>query len=229
MPDYQPRSEDDQDRLLLEIAAAARTIAARKVRSDEVDDVVQSVVAACLESLRTGTWSRAPENMEAFAFALVKNQMVDRQRRRSTSARHDLDHLRARREAPAPCTAPDRFDEEEFIADFQQRVIESLPSRCGCAYSMVRYAGLSYDEVGVLLDISPGTVRAYINQAHKRFRDELRLIGIESGSPVPRAGAKPHRRKGEQERLAPRYPRPGKPEVIGASGETVLTSTMHQR
>jgi RNA polymerase sigma factor (sigma-70 family) len=202
------RSEAEQDRFLLDIYAIARRIAGQRLRKDQADEVAQAVVAACLESVRTNPWPIEPENLEAFVYAMVKNQKTDWHRSRRASARRDANDLRTRTDAQPTWISPSTAVEEELLSDFKQRVLDSLPIDCVAAFYLVRELKLTHQDTAVSLGVPTSTIRVYLTQVYERFRSELRSIDIEPGALHSAVGAKPTRRTGHEMRLTARFPRP---------------------
>jgi RNA polymerase sigma factor (sigma-70 family) len=172
-------TEADQDRVLLEIYSLSRAFLRGKVAKQNIDDAVHDIATDCLIKLRTGVWTEAPDNMQAFVRKLVRDYVIDRRRKRVPREEHDAEHLRAREAMPPAWVLPDRpDDDEESIADFRRQVLSKVPKCFREAYYIVREQGLSYEEAAGRMGVTPETVHDYIKKANRAFRKELRVLGI---------------------------------------------------
>jgi RNA polymerase sigma-70 factor, ECF subfamily len=76
---------------------------------------------------------------------------------------------------------PDRDLERDQLNELVTRAIEKLPPRYRMALVLRDIEGLSYEEIGDILQIPGGTVRSRINRARLMLKDKLKPF-VRSGS-----------------------------------------------
>jgi RNA polymerase sigma-70 factor (ECF subfamily) len=69
---------------------------------------------------------------------------------------------------------------EQILINSQDRrklesYVQALPAKCKMVFQLVKEEGLSYKEVGEVLDISPKTVDAHLVSAMKKLTEALRV------------------------------------------------------
>jgi RNA polymerase sigma-70 factor (ECF subfamily) len=69
---------------------------------------------------------------------------------------------------------PDRDLERDQLGDLVTRAIEKLPQRYRMALVLRDIEGLSYEEIGDILQIPGGTVRSRINRARLMLKEKLK-------------------------------------------------------
>jgi RNA polymerase sigma-70 factor, ECF subfamily len=69
---------------------------------------------------------------------------------------------------------PDRDLERDQLSDIVTRAIEKLPQRYRMALVLRDIEGLSYEEIGDILQIPGGTVRSRINRARLMLKEKLK-------------------------------------------------------
>ena len=70
---------------------------------------------------------------------------------------------------------------------------------------MVREEGVSYGDAAAALGKSPNTIRNQVVSAQRRFRDELRLLGLSSERDDVAEGGTNAARRRDKKNFAPRY------------------------
>lgn len=169
------RTRAAQNELILEIQRYARAFARGLVKRQDVDDVAGEVIVLCLERLRSGAWRKLPKNLQALVRQLVKARVADRQREQRLAERYDMRMQWGGEPAEQACDADDAGWDEESIFVYQQAGMDRLPPRCRQAYRMVRVEDASYKEAAARMNVSVATIREYVVQAHRLFREQLRL------------------------------------------------------
>jgi RNA polymerase sigma-70 factor (ECF subfamily) len=110
------------------------------------------------------------------AVNLAKNEIRRKVRLRNTSSLEGLQEIAGQSgfflkdDKPAP----DRDLEREQLNVLVNRAIEKLPQRYRMALVLRDIEGLSYEEIGDILQIPGGTVRSRINRARLMLKDKLK-------------------------------------------------------
>jgi len=138
--------------------------------TEDVEDIVQE------------TYLRVYENREDFdpqfsvktwMYTIAPNVLRDRARRRT-----------ARPEPPAEPAfdngRPDRKLEARELAERVRTLIQSLPEGQREVFTLYRYEGLSYADIGRTIGISVGAVKAHMHHALKKIREGLHRLGYPS-------------------------------------------------
>ncbi len=68
---------------------------------------------------------------------------------------------------------PDEVAHQLLLYQQVLRVIERLPPRCRDAFILRRYEGMTYEEIGAALGITPGTAEQHVWKGHRALRDHL--------------------------------------------------------
>lgn len=110
-------------------------------------------------------------NLRLYLYVSVKNHCLNHVSRRGTTTEIDLDQL------DVVCAELVPNPEDLLVAsELLQKVnrsIHDLPPKCRIVYKMVKENGLTYKEVGEILNISPRTVENHIAAAIKKLASVL--------------------------------------------------------
>ena len=132
---------------------------------DEARDGVQEVFLRYFTERRYG---REIHHVRAWLFQVLRNYLVNR--RKAASSREvaaDLDAIPSRQQSPEAVVGL-----QELVHQID-RILSPRESEC----LLLRTEGLSYEEIGMRLEISVGTVGALLNRAHKKIVNPFRGIG----------------------------------------------------
>lgn len=175
---------DQEEQLLLEIAALARRRAREVLEPDVADDVAQDVVLECLVKVREGAWCH-PASLAGLVRQMVLRRTVDVYRRARRRAERSAVHLSESKAGPPSWMQPDLALEELEYTELRANVLHVLPEGCRRVFAMVREEGLAYGVVATRLGVSRATVCAHVVHAQSKLRTQL----IESGiaAPLPNA------------------------------------------
>ena len=207
------RSEADQNQFILELYAAMYRLKPRRVTKDDWDERVHTAIARCLVAVRRGVITELPDNIDAYAVRVLTRARIDLKRTQTRRDDYDTEHFNDRNGRNPEWMSADRSTDEATNAARQQRALSVLSSNCQRAFYMVRSQGMTYEQVGEALDLSPNTIHTYITRAHRVLREEFR--DVEHLLTVSTRGGRPPRKRyaWKKERLSPKYPRPVKTEV----------------
>ena len=208
MTDSDLQSEAEQDRFLLVIYSLSREIAIGLVKEEDVDDIVHDVAVQCLDRLRARDWTHTPADTFAFVWRLVNSLIVDLDSRAAERAEHDGLYIRKKNARSRAAVQRDRSRESQGIRDCDRRVLARLSYRCRTAFYLAREARASTREIAVRLHVSPRTVHGYIKRAARALEKPFAAMEMAAASATPRGRPRGARQRGDQSRLAPRYPAP---------------------
>lgn len=110
-------------------------------------------------------------NLRLYLYVSVKNHCLNYVTRRGTTTEIDLDQLDVvcAELVPSP---EDLLVASELLQKLNKSIHELSP-KCRIVYKMVKENGLSYKEVGKILNISPRTVENHIAAAIKKLASVL--------------------------------------------------------
>jgi RNA polymerase sigma-70 factor (ECF subfamily) len=164
--------------LLEDVSAPVRQWAfAHTGDSDEAADLAQDV---CLLLLRKLPSFRGDSRFLTWLFTVTRNQALEGHRRR---IRHEGKMNRLKEELRGPAgTAPgreaiasaadariDRVRIGQLISTF----VGDLPERQREVFQLSEFQGMSSPEIGVVLDLEPGAVRAALFKARRALRGKI--------------------------------------------------------
>jgi len=137
---------------------------------DAARDVTQDVFIRLWEvrdSLSTD------QSLEAYLYRIARNRAYNHERNQRTRTEKEEDVREHTPAQPAPPTRPDAQADADQLEDRLWRWIGELTERQREALVLSRFDGLSHEEVGEVMDISPRTVNNHIVRALKHLRGRL--------------------------------------------------------
>ncbi len=148
---------------------AARAFAARLLGNlDDAEDAVQDALIK--------TWSRLDAfrgegRFRSWLLRIVFNQSTDQRRRATTRRGHEqaVPTQWMSRPEPAPGAA---LEQRETLARVR-RAMDALPDKQRAVLHLRVVEELSYDEVGRVLDLTPGSARVYLVRARAELRARM--------------------------------------------------------
>ena len=177
-----------ESELFTDVSAIARRIGSRVLEGDDLDDLVQDIALRCLIEYRKGRWSfdrtRLPGLIKMMVFVFATHGSAARRRRGEREALHDRDM----QDSAHVWMSPDLAIEQQELEDVYQRTLDSLPTACRRAYTLVRDEELTYDQAAGRLGVSRAAVHFHVVTAQNRFREALREHGL--NVPAPRRGGR---------------------------------------
>lgn len=111
------------------------------------------------------------ENLGSFIFKLAQNQAINAFRR---MANETLVVARMHHTSGQPNARADELLEYKEVKDLINDAIEKLPPQQGIVFRLSREQGLKYDEISLMLNISPYTVKNHLVLALHAIRSYLR-------------------------------------------------------
>jgi hypothetical protein len=121
-----PSVLDQEEALLLQIAALARRRAREVVEPDVADDIAQDVVLECLVKMRAGGWCN-PLSLAGLIRQMVLRRTVDVYRRDRRRAERSAVHLSESTGTPPSWMQPDLALEEVEYTELRDNVLHVLP------------------------------------------------------------------------------------------------------
>jgi RNA polymerase sigma-70 factor (ECF subfamily) len=113
------------------------------------------------------------ENIRVWLYVIARNKCLNMLKSSQSKVTFPLD------ESSIAISFPGKDPAELCINSEIRRKIEkainTLPGRCKLIFKLVKEEGLSYKEVGAILDISPKTVDAQLVTALKKITQAIRL------------------------------------------------------
>ncbi len=164
------------------VKAHAREIHAfvwRMLREDaESEDVLQS---AFLRALRAYDRLPAGANYRAWLYRIAGNEARTQLRRRGRRPSELTDDY------PAPAPSVEHQAELRMRLGEVAQAVEDLPHKQRTSLILRKYQGLSYTEIGEILEISPAAARANVYQALLKLRARFVTVVPRQASPRARA------------------------------------------
>ncbi len=143
--------------------------AARQLRDpDGARDVVQEAFIQVWQRRRS--W-RARGSARAYLYRIVRNLIIDEQRKLKTRRRW-LER-QAAADAPRPATPAEELD-AKILADAFETAVASLPPRRREVFELVFQRGLSHAEAAAVMDISVPTVANQMSAALQSVRQAIK-------------------------------------------------------
>jgi RNA polymerase sigma-70 factor (ECF subfamily) len=152
--------------LVMRYAGAARRVARAVLRDpDDADDAVQDALLKAFVKLRQFD-PRQP--FGPWLMRIVANAATDRRRRRFVRRTHRLDD-----ELVAGGPSPDAVTHRRRLAEQLREALAQLPERRRLAVVLFDVEGYSHAEIGRMLGLLEGTVRAEVFHARRALRPLL--------------------------------------------------------
>jgi RNA polymerase sigma-70 factor (ECF subfamily) len=115
----------------------------------------------------------ADQSLEAYLYRMARNRAYNHERNRRTRTEKQDDVRDQTPAQPAPPPRPDAQAQADRLEDRLWRWIGELTERQREALVLSRFDGLSHDEVGDVMGISPRTVNNHIVRALKHLRERI--------------------------------------------------------
>lgn len=142
-----------------------------------------AVQEAFLTVYKKGPRFEARAQFTSWLYRVVLNQSIDLRRRERRRRFVPLDEKPSDKrgspttdaaiEPASPLPAPDANAERTELVEAVRRGIDRLSPKLA-AVVILRYPqGMSYEEIGEILELPPGTVRSRLNRAHAALREIL--------------------------------------------------------
>lgn len=109
-------------------------------------------------------------NLKGFVLVSVRNNCLDRIRKRKTRRSVDLDHSRQ-------LSGKDNrnYDNEDLVR-IAKRSMNELPEKQRSVMHFRDIEGLELEEIAAIMDMDPGAVRSNLSRARKKVRDEIKKV-----------------------------------------------------
>jgi len=133
------------------------------------DDDAYDLVQEALLRVRKGLETYRPRSMEGWLSRIVTNVFLDEMRRRRRRPVEALPED-ADRILPPSAAADDAVDR---LSGDVQAALRRLPEEFRAAVVLCDVVGLSYEEIGEVLEIPVGTVRSRIHRGRRILRGAL--------------------------------------------------------
>ena len=139
----------------------------------DAEDLVQEVLVRVERGLAT----YEPRSLTGWLSRITTNAFYDEARRRQRRPTVELPDDTER----IPGTAPtaDEAAAADGLPEYLQEALLELPIDYRTAVVLCDVVGLSYIEIGEILDLPVGTVRSRIHRGRSRLRSHLESAGVE--------------------------------------------------
>ncbi len=132
----------------------------------EAEDVVQEVLVKVWQ--RQDTWHEI-ENIEALTMRMTKNLALDKLR-----SRHNrTDTLPEHTEWQDQQARPDECTEQSDLIRYVQQQMHNLPEKHRLVMQLRDIEGMSYEEIGEVLDMTMSQVKTNLFRARQHIREHL--------------------------------------------------------
>ncbi|AKP53474.1 RNA polymerase sigma-70 factor [Cyclobacterium amurskyense] len=111
------------------------------------------------------------KNFEAYLYTAVKNKSLTLLAKSKRELKIDwtIDSAHCNQEV----ITPQELLEEQELGDFISKVEENLPDRRKMVFRLARHDGLTYKQIGEIMNISERTVEVHLKLAIQCFRKEI--------------------------------------------------------
>ena len=185
------RGEQDAFRVLVErYQGLVYTLALRMVaRPEDAEDAAQEAFLAAWKALPK---FRMDARFSTWLYRLTVNAATDLLRRRQKDSRsQSLEDEEAPLQLSDPAPGPEEHAQAAERRAALQRAISALSENHRKILLLRAVNGLDYQEIGQVLELTPGTVKSRLARARRELRDKL----IEMGNYFPPNASKEQERR----------------------------------
>jgi len=137
--------------------------------SEAAREIVQDVFLRIWE--RRESWN-VRVTLRAYLYQSVRNRALDHLRHRRTTRAVEVPLAPMHLDVATPGGIDDEVAYRQLVQDVRAAV-QQLPERRQTAFVLHRQHGLSYAEIGQVMDVSPRTVEVHISKALQHLREVL--------------------------------------------------------
>lgn len=160
-PDFEVEVAELYEQFCVELIAYADSI----IRNQDL--AREAVQEAFLRYFVARTHGRYVEHPRAWLYRVTRNYLLDRLDAAATKNEVDQDHAV---DVPDQNHGPEEMLHHSQVA---RRLVSMLsPRELECL--RLRADGLSYEEIGDVLSVRPGTISALLTRVHKKLREAVR-------------------------------------------------------
>ena len=147
--------------------------------AQDAEDLTQE---AFLKAYRSLGAFRGESKFSVWLYRIVSNVCLDHLRREGrrpsvSLSTEDEDGEESEREIPDQRLSPERLLEQKLTREALQKGLRALPDEQRQILLLRELRGLSYEEIGEILTLEPGTVKSRLFRARKRLCEILRRDG----------------------------------------------------
>jgi RNA polymerase sigma factor (sigma-70 family) len=185
--DQWERALDDERRLVTEILAGdsaaferfidkykalvAHVVYRMIVGVEDREDICQEVF---MKTYRSLAGFRFGARLSTWVARVAYNTCINHlEKKREVRLDEYLPTLESLDDLPAQVAGPDRVAEERDIARKLQAEIAGLPVRYRVILTLFHMDGMTYDEIGSIMDLPEGTVKSHLFRARKHLKARL--------------------------------------------------------
>ncbi len=142
---------------------------ARSILCDgsEAEDAVQDILEKMWRDRdRLGGYA----NVKGFVLVSVRNNCLDRIRKRKSRPSVDLEHGRQLAER-----SPGNYDNEDLVR-IAKKAMAGLPEKQRSVMHFRDIEGMELEEIAAVMDMDPVAVRSNLSRARKKVRDEINKV-----------------------------------------------------
>ncbi len=137
----------------------------------DAEDMAQE---AFLKAYRSLGEFRGESKFSVWLYRIVSNVCLDHLRRQSrrptvSLTAEDEEGEQTQWDVPDESLSPERLLEQKLMREAVQKGLNALPEEQRQILLLREIRGLSYEEIGRILDLEPGTVKSRIFRARKRL------------------------------------------------------------
>lgn len=111
------------------------------------------------------------KNFESYLYTAVKNKSLTQLSKSKRELKIDWSIETANLSTPQ-LTPLDLLEEQE-LGEFINKIVDNLPKKRKMVFQLIRQDGLTYNQVGEIMDISSRTVEVHLKLAIQHFRKEI--------------------------------------------------------
>jgi len=149
--------------------ALKRFIARFFARMQDIDDVAKESFLRAVDAQSAGTPIRSPK---AFLFRIARNVRADHFRKHGAAVYVPEEDMDWATDAPGPAHILERARDMARL----KRALQALRDDRRELIVMVRYQGMTHEQVGAVLGVDAGTVKVRFHRALKELRDAFTRV-----------------------------------------------------
>lgn len=142
------------------------------VKANEIAEEIVSDILMKLWEMKDGLVKVS--HLKVYLFKAAKNRAINHLERSKKHNRKDIDDIDVELDTTLFADDPAKMLESKELKAAIISAVKELPPKCGMVYKLVREEGLTYKEVGAIMEISENTVDRHLSIALYKIVNTVR-------------------------------------------------------